>query len=37
MTDFEILLSEDNLDMIEDLEFYSWVGSAELETNGNVG
>ena len=37
MTDFEILLSEDSLDMIEDLEFYSWVGSAELETNGNVG
>ena len=37
MTDFEILLSEDSLEMIEDLEFYSWVGAAELETNGNVG
>ena len=37
MTDFEILLSEDSLEMIEDLEFYSWVGAADLETNGNVG
>ena len=37
MTDFEILLSEDSLEMIEDLEFYSWVGTAELESNGNVG
>ena len=37
MTDFEILLSEDSLDMIEDLEFYSWIGTAELESNGNVG
>ena len=37
MTDFEILLSEDSLEMIEDLEFYSWIGAAEVETNGNVG
>ena len=37
MTDFEILLSEDSLEMIEDLEFYSWIGVAELESNGNVG
>lgn len=37
MTDFEIMLSEDSLEMIEDLEFYSWIGTAELETNGNVG
>ena len=37
MTDFEIMLSEDSLEMIEDLEFYSWIGTAELESNGNVG
>ena len=37
MTDFEILLSEDSLEMIEDLDFYSWIGMAELESNGNVG
>lgn len=37
MTDFEIMLSEDSLEMIEDLEFYSWMGTAELESNGNVG
>ena len=37
MTDFEIMLSEDSLEMIEDLEFYSWIGTAELETYGNVG
>jgi hypothetical protein len=24
-TDFEILLTEDSLEMIEDLEFYSWI------------
>ena len=26
--DFEILLSEDNLDMLENLEFYSWLDQA---------
>ena len=31
MTDFEILLSEDSLEMLEDLEFYSWVGTADLD------
>lgn len=35
-TDFEILLSEDNLEMLEDLEFYFWIDPVELETN-NVG
>jgi len=24
-TDFELLLEQENLDMIEDLEFYSWI------------
>lgn len=37
VTDFEILLGEDSLEMFEDLEFYSWIDSADLETNGNVG
>lgn len=36
-TDFEIMLSEDSLDMLEDLEFYSWIDTAGLETNGDVG
>jgi hypothetical protein len=35
-TDFEMLLNEDNLEMLEELEFYSWI---ELETDAgaNVG
>ena len=33
-TDFEILLDEDNLEMLEDLEFYSWL---DLDAGGNVG
>ncbi len=37
VTDFEILLGEDSLEMLEDLEFYSWIDPADLETNGNVG
>jgi hypothetical protein len=36
-TDFEIMLSEDSLDMLEELEFYSWIDTASLETNGDVG
>ena len=41
-TDMEILLTEDSLEMIEDLEFYSWIdfdaeaGNGEGSTN-NVG
>ncbi len=35
--DFEILLSEDSLDMLEDLEFYSWIDTANLESGGDVG
>lgn len=35
--DFEILLSEDSLDMLEDLEFYSWIDTANLEPGGDVG
>jgi len=36
-TDFEILIGEDSLEMLEDLEFYGWIDSSDLETNGNVG
>lgn len=37
VTDFEILLEGDSLEMLEDLEFYSWLEASDLETNGNVG
>ena len=37
VTDFEILLSEDSLDMLEDLEFYSWMDAANLDTGNDVG
>lgn len=36
-TDFEILLSEDSLEMLEELEFYSWIDPQDLENGGNVG
>lgn len=36
-TDLEILFGEDSLEMIEELEFYSWIDLAELETLDNVG
>lgn len=35
--DFEILIGEDSLEMIEDLEFYSWIDLAELDSTDNVG
>ena len=37
ITDFEILLGEDSLEMIEDLEFYSWIDLADLESTDDVG
>ena len=37
VTDFEILLEGESLEMLEDLEFYSWLEASDLETNGNVG
>jgi hypothetical protein len=37
VTDFEILLSEDSLDMLEDLEFYSWMDAANLDAGNDVG
>ncbi len=35
--DFEILLSEDSLDMLEELEFYDWLDSAEAGSDADVG
>ena len=37
VTDFEMLLDDENLEMLEELEFYSWLEFAELDANGNVG
>ncbi len=37
VTDFEILLGEDSLEMLEELEFYSWIDPQDLETDDNVG
>lgn len=34
VTDFEILLGDDSLEMIEELEFYSWIDEAGVD---NVG
>ena len=41
-TDMEILLTEDSLEMLEDLEFYSWIDLDEnenqtMEPENNVG
>ena len=35
-TDLELLLEQENLEMIEDLEFYSWI-ELEAEAPGDVG
>jgi hypothetical protein len=37
VTDFEILLEGESLEMFEDLEFYSWLEAADLDASGNVG
>ena len=34
-TDIDILLGEESIEMIEDLEFYSWLATQEFE--GDVG
>ena len=36
VTDFEILLEGESLEMLEHLEFYSWLEASDLEMNGNV-
>lgn len=33
VTDMEILLGEDSIEMLEDLEFYSWINVVELESD----
>ena len=35
VTDMEILLGEDSIEMLEDLEFYSWIDAVDME--GDVG
>ena len=37
VSDLEILLGEDSIEMLEDLEFYSWLDTQELEGDGNLG
>ena len=36
-TDFEMLLDEQSLEMLEDLEFYSWLESVDLVAGDHVG
>lgn len=36
-SDFELLLGEESIDMLEDLEFYSWLESADMVLEGEVG
>jgi hypothetical protein len=36
-TDLEILLSEESIEMLEELEFYSWLATQELEGDGDFG
>ena len=36
-SDFEILLDGESFEMLEDLEFYSWLEMAEADSGGNVG
>ena len=36
-TDLDILLSEESIEMLEDLEFYSWLDTQELNGDGDVG
>ena len=36
-SDFEILISEESIEMFEDLEFYSWLATQELEGDSDLG
>ena len=36
-SDLEILLSEESIEMLEDLEFYSWLDTQELQSDGDLG
>lgn len=33
VTDMEILLGEDSIEMLEELEFYSWIDTVDLESD----
>ena len=35
--DLEILLSEESIEMLEELEFYSWLDTDELVDGGDLG
>jgi len=35
--DLEILLSEESMEMFEDLEFYSWLTTQDLDSEGDFG
>jgi len=35
--DLDIVLSEESIEMLEELEFYSWLDSQELDGDGNLG
>lgn len=37
VSDFEILMEDENLEMLEDLEFYSWIDFSELTGSNDVG
>lgn len=36
-SDFEMLIEHEDLELLEDLEFYRWLELANAETNGDVG
>ena len=36
-SDLEILLSEESIEMLEELEFYSWLDTEELVDGGDLG
>lgn len=36
-SDLDILLSEESIEMFEELEFYSWLDMQDLEGDGNFG
>ena len=35
--DLDILLSEESIEMLEDLEFYSWLDTEDFESDGDLG
>ena len=37
ISDFEILMNDEPLEMLEDLEFYSWIDSDDLTEGSDVG